>query len=582
MDQRKEKLLLREYIRRTLKEDWSDYGGVTPWSAGYGGSSSGTKASSGYGTGGNSLYSIFIDPFVQATKVIGAELGQTAVRVAALMTKGIELALESLIPGFKANYDKIDKVQKKNLERIKEAYKPAYDAVAENWDHPDIKLFAFMHSPTTWLTYQAITSKPEAALSVYEAIAEGSNTLTLYLRDIRNRLFGAQTPGAGIPASSPMPVKTENIRRTLKGILRENGDVTKTIKFKGLEISIDRPEGFVQTGTNSKGEDWERVYLYDYGFIKDTEGGDGEDLDVFVGPNQDVEDVYIVTQNHDDGSFDEYKAFVGFESEDDALNAYEAHIPIEFFSSVSTIPVGVLKGMLGQDPMTEALSNRPKTPAEQLADILTSEEFQHAIEKLPIVKKMQQDAAALDNQSTTQLQSAMAPILSAKNANDLASASGGAWHPPQEYAGLSQEEKNIYDDTVVKQVKSSMATYYQSRLNELLNQSIETGINDQSAYVASLRRMISSLEPVKQAAAQNGVNHNGKQEKERSGTSDSAGRAQGTGQVGRGVRKQAPGSGRGDRLAKGGPQGNNRGVLGTAGHKDTESGSTDSKDKDIK
>ena len=580
-----EKRLLREYIRRTLNEEWADYGGVTPWSMGYGGSSKGSKSSSGFGTYGNSLYSIFIDPFVQAAKVVGAELGQTGVRVVALMSKAIETVLDALIPGFKADYDKIDKIQKKYLEKIKEKYKPAYEAVAENWNHPDIQLFAFMHDPTTWLTYKAITSKPEAALSVYEAIAEGSNTLALYLRDIRNRLFGASVPGAGLyGATGPLPVKSESFRRTLRGALRENGDIAKKIDFKGLEIAIDRPKGFVQTGTNQDGEDWERTYLYDYGFIKGTEGGDGEDLDVFVGPNLDASEVYIVTQNHSDGSFDEYKAFVGFSSEDEALEAYEAHIPTEFFDSVSTIPVGALKGMLGLDPMTEAQPARAKTPGEQLADILTSKQFQDQVKKLPVVQQMQKDAAAIEGQSTSQLQSTMTPILNAKNAQDLAAASGGSWSLPPEYAQLGPEEKQVFDDTVVKQVKASMATYYESRLKELLKQLTETGINDQSPYATSVRRMIASLEPVKQQAAaplaqSGGTNADG-QEQGRSAP-DAAGRAQGAGKPGGGVRQQAPGSGRGDRPAQGGPQGDRRGVLGQTGRQDVERGAEDREDQEL-
>jgi hypothetical protein len=586
-----EKRLLREYLRRKLREEFGDYGygqsygGVTPWSSGYGGSSKGSRSSSG--TYGNSLYSIFVDPFVQAAKVVGAELGQTGVRLASLAAKTTELALDVLVPGFQADYAKVDKLQKKYLDKIKEKYKPAYEAVADNWNHPDIQLFAFMHDPTTWLTYKAITAKPEAALSVYDAIAEGSQTLTLYLRDIRNRLFGASAPGAGLQAGpAPLPVRGESLRRTLRGVLRENGEVVKNIDFQGLEISIDRPKGFVQTGTNQGGEGWEREYLFDYGFIKGTEGGDGEDLDVFVGPDADATEVYLVTQNHSDGTFDEYKAFVGFSSEDEALMAYEAHIPTDYFDSITAIPLGALKGIMGLDPLEEAAPTRAKTPAEQLADILTSPQFLAQVNSLPVVKQMKKDATALESQGTTQLKNAMRPVLAAQTAAELAAASNGSWSPPPEYAQLDPEEKQAFDDTVVKQVKASMATFYEAQLQGLLKQATETGINDQSPYVTSIQRMITSLEPVKQQAAaptmvpSKGTNAHG-QEKSRSAP-DAAGRAQGAGDPGGGVRKQAPGGGRGDRPAEGGPQGNNRGVRRETGHKDAERGSEDSEDKDIK
>lgn len=575
-----EKRLLREYVRKSLREEFGDYGGVTPWSMGYGGSSKSSKSSSGYGTPGNSLYSIFIDPFVQAAKVVGAELGQVGVRVVALASKAIETALDALVPGFQANYDKIDKIERKYLQKIKEKYKPAYEAVADNWDHPDIQLFAFMHSPTTWLTYKAITSKPEAALSVYDAISEGSNTLSLYLRDIRNRLFGASVPGAGLYGNTtPMPVKSENFRRSLKHILRENGEIVKKINFQNLEILIDRPKGFIQTGINKQGDEWERKYLYDYGFIKGTEGGDGEDLDVFVGNDKNAVEAYIVTQNHSDGTFDEYKAFIGFNSVDEVLEAYEAHIPIEYFHDISVIPLGVLKGMLGLNPIAEAKPARvKKTPGEQLADILTSKQFQNAIMKLPIVQQMKKDAAAIESQSTSTLKSAMTPILSAQSAADLAAASNGAWTTPPEYAQLEPDEKKIFDDTVVKQVKASMATYYESRLTSLLKQASETGINDQSPYVASIRHMITSLEPVKQAA-KSGVEH--AQEKGRDVT-NTTGRAQSTGKPSGGVHKASANDRSGNRSVKDGSKGTSGRIQGKTGSQDVDSGDENSQDKKLK
>lgn len=580
-----EKRLLREYVRRTLKEDFSDYGGLTPWSGGWGGSPTSSRSSSGSGTGGNSLISIFIDPFVQAAKVIGAELGQTGVRIVTLAAKSLETVLDALIPGFQADYERINKTQKKYLEKIKQKYEPAYKAVAENWEHPDLQLFAFMHSPTTWLTYKAITSKPEAALTVYDAIAEGSQTLTLYLRDIRNRLFGASTPGAGLhDGSGALPVKSENFRRTLRGTLRENGDVVKHIDFQGLEISIDRPKGFVQTGTNSAGEDWERTYLYDYGFIKDTEGGDGEDLDVFIGPELTSPTVYIVTQNHADGSFDEYKAFVGFSSVEEVLDAYEAHIPVEFFEDIASLPVGAIKGMLGLDPLNEDKATRPKTPGEQLADIFTSKQFQDQINKLPIVQQMQKDAAQIEGNTASKLQSTMTPILNANSAQDLAAASGGSWSLPPEYSKFNPEEKQIFDDTIVKQVKASMATYYESQLKELLKQLAETGINDQSLYAISIRRMIALLDSVKQQAAtpspsSKGTNTHGQEQEQGYSTPNPTGRAQGTGKPGGGVRAKNTGSGRGDRSTQSGSQGNSGGVQRKTGRQDTERSPEDSEDQ---
>lgn len=196
--------LLRETVRSILEEEWADYGGVTPWTVpGMGGGVKGSKSSIGFGTPGNSLYSIFIDPFVNAAKVIGAEVGQTGVRLVALLHTVLEAALSVLLPKFQADYDKISKQQKAQIDKIREHYKSSYEAMDDAWNHPDIQLFSFLHDPSTWLSYKMITAKPQAVLSVYDTIAEGNQSLLLYLRDIRNRMYGTSTPGGSLPMAQP-------------------------------------------------------------------------------------------------------------------------------------------------------------------------------------------------------------------------------------------------------------------------------------------------------------------------------------------------------------------------------------------
>lgn len=184
-------------------ESWDDYGGTLPW-----GSPSTSVSASTYGL---SLKSIFIDPFVNATKAVGGELGKIGVRAVAALRTALESALSVLVPRFKADYDAIQRSQEKQLTKLKEAYASEWKAIDEAWDHPDVQLFSFLRSPTTWLSYRAITSKPQAALSVFDALVEGNRTLALFLRDIRNRLFGTQTPGQGVEmgAEKPLPVRGE-------------------------------------------------------------------------------------------------------------------------------------------------------------------------------------------------------------------------------------------------------------------------------------------------------------------------------------------------------------------------------------
>ena len=127
------------------------------------------------------------------------------------------------------------------------------------------------------------------------------------------------------------------------------------VDFQGLKIKVDRPKGFVMSGKDSKGKTWERTYSCDYGFIPKTLGGDGDGLDVFIGPSKAETQTYWAVQRKDDGSFDEYKIFVGFPKREDAIAVYSAHIPKKFFGRMITMSIDMMKAMLGKSPEPESI-----------------------------------------------------------------------------------------------------------------------------------------------------------------------------------------------------------------------------------
>jgi predicted RNA methylase len=60
-----------------------------------------------------------------------------------------------------------------------------------------------------------------------------------------------------------------------------------------------------------------------YGYIKGTEGADGDHVDVFIGPHPEIERAYIINQRHVDGvKTDEHKVMLGFDSAEQAKAAY--------------------------------------------------------------------------------------------------------------------------------------------------------------------------------------------------------------------------------------------------------------------
>lgn len=130
----------------------------------------------------------------------------------------------------------------------------------------------------------------------------------------------------------------------------------KTRLFEGMKVRIDRPKGFEQSGTDENGKPWTRVYKYDYGFLPKTQGGDGEGVDVYLGPNEDAHNAFWVIQKKPDGSFDEYKVFLGFDSKAQAKSAYLAHCPSKYFGGMLAMTVQMMRAMLGHDPAEKVAS----------------------------------------------------------------------------------------------------------------------------------------------------------------------------------------------------------------------------------
>jgi hypothetical protein len=121
--------------------------------------------------------------------------------------------------------------------------------------------------------------------------------------------------------------------------------------FQGIPVYVDRPKGFVQRGRNeATGEDWEREYKCDYGYIPGTLGGDGQGLDVFLGDKADSPDAHWIQQKKADGSFDEYKVMFGFKDRNEAKDMYLQHVPKKYFGTMATMSTDLVKALLGIEP----------------------------------------------------------------------------------------------------------------------------------------------------------------------------------------------------------------------------------------
>lgn len=105
---------------------------------------------------------------------------------------------------------------------------------------------------------------------------------------------------------------------------KEYGNYKKGhVKVHGLDISIENPRGSWRSGV-ADGKAWKSRLPNHYGYIRQTEGGDGQHVDVYLGPHLKSPHVFVIDQHHlkGDNPFDEHKCFIGFGSKVQASEAY--------------------------------------------------------------------------------------------------------------------------------------------------------------------------------------------------------------------------------------------------------------------
>ena len=97
------------------------------------------------------------------------------------------------------------------------------------------------------------------------------------------------------------------------------------IRIGAFDITIEQPQGSIRRGVDANGRAWESKMYNTYGYIRGTEGVDGDHIDVFLANDMDSwnrEQVFVVDQYNEDGTFDEHKAMLGFNDINDAETAY--------------------------------------------------------------------------------------------------------------------------------------------------------------------------------------------------------------------------------------------------------------------
>lgn len=152
----------------------------------------------------------------------------------------------------------------------------------------------------------------------------------------------------------------------------------------GFDISIENPAGSVRRGTDEDGKVWETPINHDYGYLRGTVGKDKDHLDVFINPGSDEGGpVFVVNQvNPKTDKFDEHKIMMGFESAEEAQEAYLSNYEEGWqgLGSIVEMDSESFKTWAKDKKQTQ----KPATPSMQpkvAPAVVTTEEGQQTVEE---------------------------------------------------------------------------------------------------------------------------------------------------------------------------------------------------------
>lgn len=148
-----------------------------------------------------------------------------------------------------------------------------------------------------------------------------------------------------VPASkAPWPKGLLRLKRGGKG---GGYRIDYKTTFQGLPVTIENRKGSIRRWKDlDSGEEGQTKMEFPYGYIRGTEGLDGDHVDCFLGPNPEASHAYIVHQlkKPDFVQHDEDKVMLGWDSPEAAAEAYIRHFnDARFLGSMTIMPMAEFK-----------------------------------------------------------------------------------------------------------------------------------------------------------------------------------------------------------------------------------------------
>lgn len=185
---------------------------------------------------------------------------------------------------------------------------------------------------------------------------------------------------------------------------KEAGNYKKGHVQVGIfNITIENPKGSVRSGIDAEGNKWETIMQNTYGYIRGTEGVDGDHIDVFLSDNIDGWNgarVFIIDQYNPDGTFDEHKVMLGFNEQEEAETAFLSNYDEEWATNRrldgSSVPIEDFEKWIDSSHRkTKPFSEyKGVKNAETTAVVLGTNRLQEIKTRIAELKPLQQEAHA--------------------------------------------------------------------------------------------------------------------------------------------------------------------------------------------
>ena len=132
---------------------------------------------------------------------------------------------------------------------------------------------------------------------------------------------------------------------------KEAGNYKKGhITIWGMPIAIENPRGSTRSGKDRSGKEWSIEMQNHYGYFNRTEGKDGDQIDVFIGPDVGSNVAFIVDQvDTESGEFDEHKTLLGFRDIESAREGYLSNYEEGWqgLGNITEVPIETFREWIG-------------------------------------------------------------------------------------------------------------------------------------------------------------------------------------------------------------------------------------------